>query len=455
MREPCCRDAPELLIVGASVRAALQSARWAGINATGADLFADRDAAALAPLHRVVRYPHDFVSLAERLQPAAVMYTGALENHPRVVSQLAQTTTLLGNGRETLAACRNPESLRRVFRDLPGVRTPHLALHAAEPPLNDQCRHWLRKPFASAGGRGIELSCSAEADLPGGARPAAAAAADAGSPAGISPRRPAPLKPSYWQQYVAGIPLAAAYLATRETCHLIGVSRQLIGLGWLGGSGFHYCGSIGPLTLSHDPRRSKWDTWRLIGEVARDEFSLRGLFGIDGIDDGHYVWPIEVNPRYTASMELFESRFVGKERSEASYSLVACHVQSCRAVGEAAGSTGVPLPRAWSGGAGDVNFLRGKAIVHAQRPILVSQALSDRLWDFHDAARVTRLGDVPNPGTHIDRRQPVATILTELALDGTKDRARLFGQDPIGPMEHQLRRLAAELQAILNESDHI
>ena len=79
-----------------------------------------------------------------------------------------------------------------------------------------------------------------------------------------------------------------------------------------------YAGSLGPLPL--DPRRHASLT--RIGEVLAREFDLRGLFGVDFIDDGAEPWPIEVNPRYTASIEVLERAL--------SFSAVGWHVAACR-----------------------------------------------------------------------------------------------------------------------------
>ena len=52
------------------------------------------------------------------------------------------------------------------------------------------------------------------------------------------------------------------------------------------------------------------------------EFDLVGLFGVDFIDDGEQLWPIEINPRYTASVEILERA--------CRFSAVAWHVAACR-----------------------------------------------------------------------------------------------------------------------------
>ena len=46
--------------------------------------------------------------------------------------------------------------------------------------------------------------------------------------------------------------------------------------------------------------------WRRIGEVISGEFGLRGLFGVDAIKRQDSIYPVEANPRYTASVEVLE-----------------------------------------------------------------------------------------------------------------------------------------------------
>ena len=43
-----------------------------------------------------------------------------------------------------------------------------------------------------------------------------------------------------------------------------------------------------------------------IARVAASAFGLVGVGGVDFVDDGRVMHPIEVNPRWTASMELVE-----------------------------------------------------------------------------------------------------------------------------------------------------
>src|SRR5262245_55333161 len=83
-----------LILLGASVRAAAFSATRAGFRPYAIDRFADRDLAALGPAVKIVRYPTDFLSAIEAAPSAPWVYTGGLENHPRLVDRLARLRPL-------------------------------------------------------------------------------------------------------------------------------------------------------------------------------------------------------------------------------------------------------------------------------------------------------------------------------------------------------------------------
>ena len=103
-------------------------------------------------------------------------------------------------------------------------------------------------------------------------------------------------------------------IASRSAASLIGVTRQLIGAP---GSPFAYRGSIGPYAVSEGLKR-RLDS---MGWVLASEFALVGLFGVDYILSDGEPWPVEVNPRYTASVEVLE---LAMRRS-----LLAEHLRAC------------------------------------------------------------------------------------------------------------------------------
>src|SRR5207247_8677638 len=54
---------------------------------------------------------------------------------------------------------------------------------------------------------------------------------------------------------------------------------------------------LGPIAMAR---------WQSVGAALAETFGLRGLFGVDAIFCDGVPWPVEINPRYTASVEVVE-----------------------------------------------------------------------------------------------------------------------------------------------------
>jgi predicted ATP-grasp superfamily ATP-dependent carboligase len=189
-----------------------------------------------------------------------------------------------------------------------------------------------------------------------------------------------------YQKRVEGIPCAAVFVAREGRAQLLGVTRQLIGEPWLRSHGFQYSGSIGPWPISAATR----ETLEQLGNVLSEQFELVGLFGVDFILDGENVWPIEVNPRYTASVEIVE-RCTG-------VSAIAAHVAAC---GGTAGSR-APVRREAP--------CHGKAILFATRDLAISQAFADFSLVKSLQTPWPSLGDVSVAGTPVESGRPILTV---------------------------------------------
>ena len=142
-----------LLIVGASVRAAAQSARRAGWKVSAVDLFADVDLQAIAPTWQASDYPDGLIAAAAQAPPGPWLYTGGLENHAEVVAAISRHRQLLGNGPAVLQECQDPFEFRHacLTSSLGCVNWCELP---SETPRQGK---WMLKPHASAGGKGITL----------------------------------------------------------------------------------------------------------------------------------------------------------------------------------------------------------------------------------------------------------------------------------------------------------
>ena len=117
---------------------------------------------------------------------------------------------------------------------------------------------------------------------------------------------------------------------------------------------------------------------RFANETVTELFGLRGLNGLDFIARSGVPFPIEVNPRYSASMELIERAGL--------LSLFRVHRDACD--GRLPATPTAPA------------YVAGKAIVFARRTVTVGDP---RAWPVD-------LADVPHPGERIARGRPICTV---------------------------------------------
>jgi predicted ATP-grasp superfamily ATP-dependent carboligase len=203
---------------------------------------------------------------------------------------------------------------------------------------------------------------------------------------GIRPWRPgAPLqRGQFLQERVVGVPGSVVFAADGARAVPLGVSRQLVGERAFGAAGFRYCGSI--LAGNEPPfGGALCDAAGTLAQAVTEEFGLVGVNGIDFVVRAGVPVPVEVNPRYTASMELVERAY--------GLCVFAVHARAC-----AGALPAFDLMRARRRARGAV----GKAIVYARRG--VRPAGTER-W-LGDAS----VADVPRPGERIRRGRPVCTV---------------------------------------------
>lgn len=358
-----------VILLGASVRAAAVSALRAGLTPWCADLFGDADLMRLAPLRKVSldAYPRGFIDALADAPAAPVIYTGALENRPDLVGRILAARPLWGNSPDVLRAIRNPSRWTRC------LKAAELACPAIAdtPPSGNQ---WLLKPRRSAGGLGILRY------------------------AGHGFNR----RTHFLQERIDGLATSAVFLGNSDSAILLGITEQLVGAAWLNATGFHYAGSIGPLPL--EPATAAH--WRAIGAALASTFHLRGLFGVDAILRDGIPWPVEINPRYTASVEILE------RGSKVPFLL--WH----RAAFERKAPNPITAPAA--------RATWGKAVLYARATISVP---SEGPWDAALTPGVdldeTAYADIPHGGEIIEQGRPVLTLFASAdSIDGCRAKLR-------------------------------
>lgn len=354
-----------LIIVGSSCRAAAQSATRSDFAAWCVDQFGDEDLRACAEHVEVVHnWPAGILDLIPQIPTGTLVITGALENSPSLLARLRERLPFSGCDVDAMRALRDPVNLQQMLR---GAGLKALAVTLGRPSVENakslSAVRWLRKPVRSAAGFQI--------------RP-------------LSRSEPVPMRrdrrgPRYcYQEFAAGETLSGLFLADGSECRLLCLTQQLIGLPEAGAGRFRYCGSIGPLS-TRDVSRRAFEMAADSGQVLTQATGCRGLFGVDFIwnAESGELSVCEVNPRYTASAELFEQA--------ASVPLLRWHVEACRQSFLPPAAERDPIP------------CHGKLICFAQQPF-PSAALSQ-------VRGLVTLADIPNVETVIPAGHPICTAL--------------------------------------------
>jgi predicted ATP-grasp superfamily ATP-dependent carboligase len=348
-----------LVIAGVTTRGLAVSAARAGFRVTAIDAFGDLDLRMAADV--VVlrtdggnRYSAPAAAAAAASVPAKLAaYTSNFENYPAAVTRLSVGRRLLGNPAAVLSRVRDPIEVMRVLR-----RSGFAVPRTRATPMEDTSVHgpWLLKPRRSGGGHGIS-----------------------------SWRRGRPVpRSAYLQEKIAGTPGSIVFAADGRRAVPLGLTRQLVGDPRFGSGGFRYCGSLlAPWDSGLFPRQGDLlETAASLATTLTAEFGVVGLNGLDFVARSGVPYPVEINPRFSASMELVERAH--------GLSMFRLHEKACR-------GTLPPAPPA----AAEV---WGKAIVFARRDVTLGDT---HAWDSDSFA------DIPHPGEHIGRGHPICTVFAQ------------------------------------------
>jgi len=346
---PALPDQLPLLVVSASGRALAQSAARGGQPVVVLDLFNDLDVRALAVASRGVaaragRFDsRRLLAAAQLLCPpercCGLVYGSGFEGRTRLLGKLARGRSLFGNSPETVAKLKDPAQFFAMI-DSFGFAHPETRLDAPA-----DASGWLVKRIGGAGGGHVKPATS----------------------------RHRARSDRYFQKVRAGRTLSVLFLADGLRARVIGINEQwTAGLAQCGP--YSYGGAAGGVVL---PQPVLARIAVLLGRIVQ-AMGLVGLNGLDFmLDAGAELCVLEVNPRPTATIDLYDSDVAG--------GLLALHLRACR--GE--------LP--------DVrppHHSRAHAIVYATQDFRVPDGMRWPSW----------CTDIPEIGSHLPAGAPVCSV---------------------------------------------
>ncbi|HEY8159060.1 MAG TPA: ATP-grasp domain-containing protein [Methylobacter sp.] len=273
-----------ILIVAGSGRMLAQAAKNAGLKPLVIDLFADLD---------MQGYAEDFrrtASLAEQdLAPAVdyfiqryavtlVIYGSGFECFPESLHYLSSRLIMLGNHPDVFARQLDKPVF---FSTLDDLSIPYPEVAFSTPACTDD---WLIKPMQGQGGTGIKLYHIGDEAK----------------------------EPVYWQKFQSGTSHSVLFLADGQQVQVVGFNSQWpVRLSET--QEFVFSGVVNFTDLS-DEHKTVISGWlRQMVSV----FGLKGLNSLDFIHVDGCSYVLEINPRPSASMQLYDEN------------LLVRHIQSC------------------------------------------------------------------------------------------------------------------------------
>lgn len=370
-------DAKKILIVSSSGRPLAASATRAGCQAYVIDLFEDFDTSALSVASKNACANNAFHFDESKLQQAvqtfddvefdAVVYGAGFEADTHLLETLNTKNKLFGNSAELVRNLKDPATF---FGLLDSLEIPFPAVRLNVPSDPDG---WLAKTIGATGGAHVQ------------------------SAQGVSAS-----EQIYFQRFEAGRNLSVLFLADGKKSQVIGFSEQHAQK--IGDAPYFYVGSINHAPLAAGMQKHIADKLDLIVRTT----GLVGLNGIDFIQRDNEYFVLEINPRPTATMELYDADFA--------QGLLHAHLQACEGELTAADS--------------HEKVIRGHRIVFAQQKTKVPLSFKFPGW----------CADIPQPGSFVAQDAPLCSVLA----NGTdRDQVMQLLQQRSTQIQFQLSEQAA------------
>mgnify|MGYP001948564199 CR=1 FL=1 len=335
-----------VLIIASSGRMLAESARRAGMMPLIIDLFGDVDTREFAFDIQVVKgfdrlHLLPAVDVFLSIYPIdGFIYGSGLESQQECLGWISEKISVLGNHPCTF---NNILDKKYFFSKLDELNIDYPETRFGPPVVPEG---WLVKPYYSEGGAGI-VEFDNEKNDP---------------------------QPVYWQRFIKGQAMSALFLADGSKAEIIGFNTQ-----WVDQDNhypFIFSGVINQTELSAIQQGL---IFRWIKKTVA-EFSLTGLNSLDFIVNEQSCFMLEINPRPSASMVLYEPDYPN--------GLLFEHIRACRDGLEHFRFRGSQM-------------VRGYQIIYARYDLTFPSGIKWSEW----------VTDRPTAGSFIRMDQPICSII--------------------------------------------
>lgn len=321
----------------------------AGYSVVALDVFADTDTKRAAEHVYKIEYANSgfdanqFETALNQIDTSDMLgfaYGSGFEAQPDLLERISKRLPLIGNQPEVV---RQIKDATHFFDVLDQLAIPHPEVSFK---MLANADGWLCKEEGGSGGTHV-LDAGANQYLPDG---------------------------QYYQRVMDGIPVSMLFAANGSEAKVVGFNQQWVAP--IAGKPYRYGGIVGNANLPSAIKLALQSTAQKITAA----FSLRGLNSLDVIWNDEQFWVLEINPRLSSTLDLYQS----KESN-----LFALHVQ-------AVGGDLSQFPTISS-------CSRARNVLYAAQDLLIPEDFSWPEWT----------ADIPMPLSCIPHAQPICTVLAE------------------------------------------
>jgi uncharacterized protein len=193
------------------------------------------------------------------------LYGSLFDNCPDLLGWVAERVSIVGNQPEVLKRAKD-FSFFALLDDL-NIAHPEVCLQIPGNPAQ-----WLAKQLGGSGGMHVKP---------------------------VNQAKPA----DYSQKKVAGTPISMLFVADGKTAKTIGFNQQLIAP--TDEMPYRFAGAIGGVAMQPNIH----EAFEHAAQQLTSTLGLRGINSLDAMLEGETLWILELNPRLSATFDLYENLF--------------------------------------------------------------------------------------------------------------------------------------------------
>lgn len=279
----------KLIIAAITSRPYVEAAVRAGFEVVAIDAFADADVQKLATHcyqidlcdgqldNRQLLSVLDDLDLKHDSKQGLKQFVGfcygaGFEKAPNSLLDINERITVLGNSVDVIDACKTPTVFFELCDQLQ-VSFPTVVYKRPQ-----DSHEWLRKEVGASGGEHIRLMSDTQGEK---------------------------VANVYYQRFQSGVAISCLFVATESGVDVVGFNELWVDVN--DDAPFRYGGAVSHVELSEQVKERFTNYVNKLSQAM----GLVGINSCDAICDGDAVYLLEVNPRLSATMDLYLSNHLG------------------------------------------------------------------------------------------------------------------------------------------------